>query len=69
MACCCSEHLLLTPSSGEPQLAAVKNEQVREWLASTFTRQDSVYSYHSPNKVPSFKTVAQALVIGQYIDR
>ena len=63
----CTEHVFLTPSSGKEQLAAVKNEQVREWLASTFTRLDSVYSSR-PNK-PTFKAVAQALVIGQYIDR
>ena len=56
-------------SSGEDKLQSVKEEQVRAWLESTFTRQESVYEHHPVFKLPTFKTVVQAVMIGQHIDK
>jgi len=55
-------------SSGEDRLQSVKEEQVRAWLESTFTRQESVYEHYPVFKLPTFKTVVQAVMIGQHID-
>jgi len=56
-------------SSGEDKLQSVKEEQVRAWLESTFTRQESAYEHHPVFKLPTFKTVVQAVMIGQHIDK
>ena len=45
----------------------VQDEEVRAWLATTFTKKESVYAREASSRVPRFKTVAQLLVIGNYV--
>ena len=42
---------------------------MRAWLATTFTKQESVYEQPPFSKPPTFKTVVRAVIIGQHIDR
>ena len=45
----------------------VQDEEVRAWLATTFTKKESAYQRETSSQVPRFKTVAQLLVIGNYV--
>ena len=45
----------------------VQDEEVRAWLSATFTKKESVYTRETTSQVPRFKTVAQLLVIGNYV--
>lgn len=53
-------------SSSVDKLQDVGEKEVRDWLATTFTKQESAYEQPKP---PAFKTVVQAVIIGQHIDK
>lgn len=56
-------------SSPVHKLQDVGEKEVRDWLATTFTKQESVYEQPPFSKPPTFKTVVQAVIIGQHIDK
>jgi len=51
----------------EENFDEIQDEEVRAWLSSTFTKKESTYAQQSCSQVPRFKTVAQLLVIGNYV--
>lgn len=53
------------PSDASLQL--VDDAEVRAWLTSTFTRKDSLYEQPSQGLKRTFKAVADAVIIGQYL--
>lgn len=59
---CCYKHCFSDENFDE-----VQDEEVRAWLAATFTKRESVYTRESTSQIPRFKTVAQLLVIGSYV--
>ena len=65
------ETLSFNDYSEEGSLEQVRNSQVREWLASTFTRTDSAYEACKVTMSPiiRFKAAANTIIIGQYLGR
>ena len=61
--------LLCSCVCSSDRLQDVGEKQVRAWLATTFTKQESVYEQPPFSKPPTFKTVVRAVIIGQHIDR
>ena len=44
-------------------------EEVRKWLASTFAKQETVPRRRGPDERPSFRSVANAIRTGIFIER
>ena len=44
-------------------------EEVRKWLASTFAKQETVTRRRGPDERPSFRSVANAIRTGIFIER
>ncbi|XP_065886892.1 dual specificity calcium/calmodulin-dependent 3',5'-cyclic nucleotide phosphodiesterase 1A-like [Dysidea avara] len=58
---------LVSDLDSDENFDEVQDEEVRAWLAATFTKRESVYTRETTSQVPRFKTVAQLLVIGNYV--
>nr|BAA34307.1 EFPDE1 [Ephydatia fluviatilis] len=52
----------------DDKFQSVPDEKVREWLSQTFTREESTYTNSQQPVQRKFKSVAQVVLIGQYID-